>query len=64
MTEKETFTDFEIDQIQFEKNFNYGLNQIRLIIKIVLYTSFSMILITIIYVILNGLGVVWNETNN
>ena len=58
MSEKETFTDFEIEQIQFEKNFNYGLSQIRIVSKVILYTSFSMILITIIYVILNGLGVV------
>ena len=67
MTEKETFTDFEIEQLKYKRNFNYGLSQIKLISKIVLYSSFGMVLITlitIIYGILNNLGVVWNETNN
>ena len=58
MTEKETFTDFEIEQIECKKALDYSLSQIRLVIKIVLCTSFSMILIALIYGILNGLGVV------
>ena len=61
MTEKETFTDFEIEQLRYKRNLDYGLNQIKLVSKIVLYTSFGMILITIItiiYGILNNLGVV------
>jgi len=58
MSEKETFTDFEIEQIQYKKNLDYNLNQVRIMTKVFLYISFASILFIIISVVLKGLGVV------
>jgi len=59
MIEKEEiFTDFEVEQIRYKTDLNYTLSQIRIIIKVVLYTSFVCILFTTISVILKGLGVI------
>lgn len=56
MTEKEIFTDFEIEQLKCKRNLDYSLSQIRIICKVILYTSFGMILITIIIVFMINTG--------
>ena len=57
MSDKE-FTDYEIEKIKINKDLDYTNKQIRIIVKIMLYTTFGMILITTTYVILKSLGVV------
>jgi len=58
MSENKEFTDIEIFEIDNKKNLDYSTQQIRIMVKVMVYTSFFVILITLISIILISYRVV------
>lgn len=58
MSENKEFTDIEISEINNKRNSDYIRQQIRIMLKVMVYTSFFIILITLISIVLISYGVV------